>query len=87
MTTCFAAYDDVYPLAAGWPDRVALHQIAPLVVHAVKFGGGYVAAATEAIARTPERRSALIESSTTAHDSFTSRSHRGGRPSHKEEWT
>jgi len=45
----FAAYDDVYPLGAGWPDRVALHQIAPLVVHAVKFGGGYVGAASEAI--------------------------------------
>ena len=28
-----------------------LHQIAPLVVHAIKFGGGYVASATEAIAR------------------------------------
>ncbi len=27
-----------------------LHQIAPLVVHAIKFGGGYVAAATQAIA-------------------------------------
>ena len=29
--------------------RVALHQIAPLVVHAIKFGGGYVGAATRAI--------------------------------------
>jgi fructosamine-3-kinase len=47
---CFAAYDEEHPLAAGWRDRVALHQIAPLVVHAVKFGGGYVAAATQAIA-------------------------------------
>jgi fructosamine-3-kinase len=46
---CFAAYDEVQPLAAGWRDRVALHQIAPLVVHAVKFGGGYVGAATRAI--------------------------------------
>jgi len=48
---CFAAYDEVFPLADGWPERVALHQIAPLVVHAVKFGGGYVAAATNAIAQ------------------------------------
>ena len=47
----FRAYDDVHPLAAGWQDRVALHQIAPLVVHAVKFGGGYRAAASAAIAR------------------------------------
>jgi fructosamine-3-kinase len=47
---CFAAYTDAYPLAAGWEDRVALHQIAPLVVHAIKFGGGYVGAAEGAIA-------------------------------------
>jgi fructosamine-3-kinase len=46
---CFAAYEEAYPLAEGWPARVALHQIAPLVVHAVKFGGGYVDAATTAI--------------------------------------
>jgi fructosamine-3-kinase len=48
---CFRAYAEAYPLADGWRDRVGLHQIAPLVVHAIKFGGGYVAAATEAIAR------------------------------------
>jgi fructosamine-3-kinase len=38
-------------LAPGWQQRVPLHQIAPLVVHAIKFGGGYVAAATAAIGR------------------------------------
>ena len=48
---CFAAYAEVFPLEAGWEDRVALHQIAPLVVHAIKFGGGYVGAATAAIAQ------------------------------------
>jgi fructosamine-3-kinase len=47
---CFAAYAEVAPLASGWRERVALHQVAPLVVHAVKFGGGYVGAATRAIA-------------------------------------
>jgi fructosamine-3-kinase len=47
---CFAAYVEVYPLEPGWEGRVALHQIAPLVVHAIKFGGGYVASATTAIA-------------------------------------
>jgi fructosamine-3-kinase len=47
----FAAYDEVAPLAGGWEDRVALHQIAPLVVHAIKFGGGYVGAAEAAITR------------------------------------
>jgi hypothetical protein len=30
---------------------VALHQIAPLVVHAIKFGGGYAGAAARAIAQ------------------------------------
>ena len=48
---CFAAYAEQSPLADGWEDRVALHQIAPLVVHAIKFGGGYVGGATSAIAR------------------------------------
>ncbi len=46
---CFAAYDEVSPLGDGWCERVVLHQIAPLVVHALKFGGGYVSRATEAI--------------------------------------
>jgi fructosamine-3-kinase len=48
---CFAAYADVFPLTDGWEERVPLHQIAPLVVHAIKFDGGYVSAATAAIAR------------------------------------
>jgi fructosamine-3-kinase len=48
---CFAAYDDRSPLADGWEERVALHQIAPLVVHAIKFGGSYRPAAEGAIAR------------------------------------
>ncbi|MFN8052270.1 MAG: fructosamine kinase family protein [Acidimicrobiales bacterium] len=46
----FAAYDDAFPLSAGADERIALHQIAPLVVHAVKFGGGYREAAERAIA-------------------------------------
>ena len=46
---CFSAYHDHHPLAEGWEDRVQLHQIAPLVVHAIKFGGGYVDAAARAI--------------------------------------
>jgi fructosamine-3-kinase len=48
---CFAAYAETFPLSDGWRERVALHQIAPLVVHAIKFGGGYVPAATAAIGR------------------------------------
>jgi fructosamine-3-kinase len=47
----FARYDEVFPLADGWEERVQLHQLAPLVVHAIKFGGGYVGAARDAIRR------------------------------------
>lgn len=45
-----AAYEEVSPLAAGWQDRQPLHQLHPLLVHAVLFGGGYAARAT-AVAR------------------------------------
>lgn len=48
---CFAAYDDAFPLAEGWQERVLLHQLAPLVVHAIKFGGGYVHATEQAVGR------------------------------------
>lgn len=48
-TDVFAAYAEVSPLAAGWQDRVALHQLAPLVVHAIKFGGGYPASVMRAV--------------------------------------
>lgn len=48
---CFDAYDESHPLADGWEERVPLHQLAPLVVHAIKFGGGYVAGTTQALAR------------------------------------
>ncbi|MCC8245203.1 fructosamine kinase family protein [Saccharothrix sp. NEAU-S10] len=36
-----AAYDEAAPLADGWRDRVPLHQLFPVLVHAVLFGGGY----------------------------------------------
>ncbi len=39
------------PLADGWADRVALHQVFPLLVHACHFGGGYAERAAEAAAR------------------------------------
>ena len=48
---CFQAYEERHPLAPGWEGRVALHQIAPLVVHAIKFGGSYVPSARAAIER------------------------------------
>ena len=37
-----AGYDEVSPLADGWRERVGLHQLAPLLLHCVLFGGGYV---------------------------------------------
>jgi fructosamine-3-kinase len=46
---CFAAYHDTFPLADGWEERVPLHQLAPLAVHAIKFGGGYVGATRRAL--------------------------------------
>lgn len=44
------AYLEVSPLAEGWQDRVGLHQVFPLLVHACLFGGGYGARAA-AVAR------------------------------------
>ena len=46
---CFEAYDEEFPLAERWRDRVHLHQLAPLIVHAIKFGGGYVSATDDAV--------------------------------------
>ncbi|MBR7744322.1 fructosamine kinase family protein [Phycicoccus sp. BSK3Z-2] len=46
-----AAYDEASPLARGWPERVALHQLHPLVVHAVLFGGPYVSQSVEVARR------------------------------------
>ncbi len=45
------AYQSVTPLADGWEDRQALHQLFPLLTHAAMFGGGYAARAVAAAAR------------------------------------
>jgi fructosamine-3-kinase len=34
-------YQEAVPLADGWRDRVPLHQLHPLLVHACLFGGAY----------------------------------------------
>ena len=44
------AYEEVWPLADGHAERVALWQLLPLLVHAALFGGAYVAS-TERTAR------------------------------------
>ena len=45
----FDSYDEIFPLADGWRARVPLHQLAPLVVHAIKFGGAYIGAVDRAL--------------------------------------
>jgi fructosamine-3-kinase len=45
------AYDGEYPLAPGWRDRQPLHQVLPLLAHALLFGGGYGAQAAGAASR------------------------------------
>jgi fructosamine-3-kinase len=41
----YSAYQETAPLAEGWPERVELYQLLPLLVHALLFGGSYGAAA------------------------------------------
>ena len=45
------AYREVSPLADGWEDRVAFHQLFPLLVHACLFGGQYGARAARSAQR------------------------------------
>ncbi|MGB7447792.1 MAG: fructosamine kinase family protein [Ornithinimicrobium sp.] len=47
----FAAYQEVTPLAPGWQDRVALHQLVPLLVNAVMFGHSCQASVSSRLAR------------------------------------
>lgn len=53
-TECFAAYHEAYPLTPGFMERVPLHQLAPLLVHAIKFGSGYTSAVRSAIVATKQ---------------------------------
>ncbi|MEX5295376.1 fructosamine kinase family protein [Kocuria sp. CPCC 205268] len=46
---CLTAYDAEHPLAPGWQARVPWYQLPPLLVHAVRFGGGYGDAAVRAL--------------------------------------
>jgi fructosamine-3-kinase len=46
-----AAYDEAFPLADGWRERVGLHQLHPLLVHAELFGGEYGRRAVEVASR------------------------------------
>lgn len=46
-----SAYEEVYPLAPGHPERVALYQLYPLLAHVNLFGGGYVGSTEAALAQ------------------------------------
>jgi fructosamine-3-kinase len=54
LDTVLGAYAEAAQLPRGWRRRVPLHQLHPLLVHTVLFGGGYAAqtrrAAQEALA-------------------------------------
>src|SRR5205085_2214144 len=45
----FGAYHEAFPLGDGWQARVPLHQLAPLAIHAIKFGGSYVSGLDRAL--------------------------------------
>jgi len=52
LPTILAAYQEVFPLADGWRDRVPLHQLHLLLVHTAVFGAAYrpaVRAAADAV--------------------------------------
>ncbi len=44
-----AAYQEIWPLGAGWRERVALWQLYPLLVHAALFGGSYAGSVQRAL--------------------------------------
>ncbi len=46
-----AGYGEVHPLRGGWEGRRSLHQLYPVGMHAVLFGGGYVAQTAAIAAR------------------------------------
>lgn len=46
-----AAYQEESPLADGWRERVPLHQLHPLLVHVVLFGGSYRDSLMRAVSR------------------------------------
>jgi fructosamine-3-kinase len=47
----FGAYDETYPLADGYRDRVPLYQLYPLLVHTILFGGAYAHQTMQALHR------------------------------------
>ena len=48
LEAILSSYQEVAPLADGWRDRVPLHQLHPLLVHAQLFGGNYAGSVVRA---------------------------------------
>ncbi len=51
LDAVLTGYQQENPLADGWPERVAVHQLHPVLVHAVLFGGRYGQQAEDLLAR------------------------------------
>jgi len=47
----FRAYQELWPLAPGHAERIALYQLYPLMVHVNLFGGGYADSVERSLAR------------------------------------
>lgn len=45
-------YEETFPLADGWRERVPVFQLVPLLVHVLLFGGGYADATMHALKQT-----------------------------------
>ena len=48
LARILAGYQEIWPLADGWRERVPVHQLHLLLVHTALFGGGYRAAVSAA---------------------------------------
>ena len=48
---CFDGYQEIAPLEQAWQERISLHQLAPLIVHAIKFGASYIEPTRDALRR------------------------------------
>jgi fructosamine-3-kinase len=43
LAAVYEAYDAAHPLRPGWEERIPLHQLHPLAVHAASHGATYAA--------------------------------------------
>ncbi|GAA4106950.1 fructosamine kinase family protein [Enteractinococcus coprophilus] len=50
-------YEQIFPLPAGWKERIPAFQLVPLLVHVLLFGSGYAASTMRALHATVQERS------------------------------